>query len=155
MRFEDLRRLPALAAQPLPEALQAVAFLMSAGLAHPAPAAAPAPAAIASCRALNAAIGAQNARGWTMSTLAAPALGSGVRVDLPETMTLAEQLAGNDNTEVIAERLLGHLARSGRSVVKAGVAVTDEAAARAEMIATVSRLLSERSAVWRNLGMCG
>jgi SAM-dependent methyltransferase len=153
MPFEELRRLPALAVQPLPEALQALAFLMSAGLAHPVPSATPSAAAIAASKALNAAIGGQNARGWAMSTLAAPAIGTGLRVDVPETMTLAERLAGQDGAEAIAERLVFHLARSGRSVVKSGAPITDPDAARAEMVATVSRMLAERGDVWRRLGM--
>jgi SAM-dependent methyltransferase len=152
MSFRDLTLLPGLARQPLAEALQAFIFLVAGGVAHPAPAPAPDPAAVAAARALNAAIARHNAMGGEISALAAPAIASGFRADMPETATVAALLEGVASADAIAGSIVAHLERAGRQVVKDGKAIQDRAAAVAEMTATVNRLLAERAPLWKRLG---
>lgn len=153
MSFRDLTALPALARQPLAESLQALVFMVAGGVAHPAPGPVPDPAAVAACRALNVAIARHNAQGGSISALAAPAIGSGYRADMSETIAVAEILGGNSSAEAIADRIVSHLERAGRQVVKDGKAIQDPAEARREMAATVARLMTERSPVWKRLGV--
>lgn len=153
MSVLELRQTPVLAQQPLSETLQAVAFLMTGGLAHPAVAPTLDPAAAASARALNGAIGAANALGSALSVLASPVTGSGVGVDFAETLVLPELMAGRASPDSLVDHILGRLAYTGRSVVKEGKPVTDPAIARTEMAATVNRLLTERDALWKRLGL--
>jgi SAM-dependent methyltransferase len=153
MSFRELTALPTLARQPLAESLQAFVFLVAGGIAHPAPGPAPDPAAVAGAKALNLAIARHNAQGGAISALAAPSIGSGYRADMPETIAVAEILGGNASAEGIADRIVSHLERGGRQVVKDGKAIQDPAEARREMAATVSRLMSDRAPIWRRLGI--
>jgi SAM-dependent methyltransferase len=153
MSIRELRATEALEKQPLSETLQAAAFMMTGGLAHPVVRTAPDPAAAASTRALNAAIGALNAQGGSLSVLASPVTGSGVQVDFAETLILPELAAGRGEPAALVEHILAHLAATGRSVVKDGQPVADTTAARTEMTATVNRLLGERMALWKRLGL--
>jgi len=153
MSMRELRQTPALVQQPLSETLQAAAFMMTGGLAHPVTRTTPDPAAVASTRALNTAIGALNALGGSLSVLASPVTGSGVSVDFAETMILPELMAGRTDPGGIVEHILARLTATGRSVVKDGKPVTDAATARTEMAGTVNRLLSERMGLWKRLGL--
>ncbi len=152
MSIRELRNTPVLAQQPLSETLQAAAFLMAGGLAHPAMAA-PDPGAAAASRALNTAIGAYNGLGGALGVLASPVTGSGVGVDFAETLMLPELLDGRSDPAALVEHILGRLTFTGRSVVREGKPVTDPAIARTEMTATVNRLLADRIGLWRRLGL--
>jgi hypothetical protein len=153
MSVLELRQTKVLAQQPLSETLQAVAFLMTGGLAHPALGPTPDPAAVASSRALNAALAAANALGASHTVLASPVTGSGIGADFAETLMLPEIMAGRTNPEALVDHILGRLSFTGRSVVKEGKPITDQAAARAEMATTVNRLLTEREGLWKRLGL--
>ncbi len=153
MSVRELRQTPVLSQQPLSETLQAAAFLMAGGLAHPVVKPVPDPAAVASARALNAVIGAVNASGGALGVLASPVTGSGFSVDFVETVMLPEVLAGRSETQHLVDHILGRLAATGRSVVREGKPVTDPAAARTEITGTVNRLLGERMALYRRLGV--
>ena len=156
MSIRELRQTPALVTQPLSEALQAAAFMMTGGLAHPVigtadgPAAAPDPAP---ARALNAAIARANVMGGTMTVMASPVIGTGVGVDFAETLMLPEIQAGRSDPAALVEHVLSRLQQTGRSVLKDGKPVTDAAVARTEMTATVNRLLAERMGLWTRLGL--
>ena len=153
MSLLELRQTKALSAQPLSETLQAVAFLMTGGLAHPTVAPTADPAACASARALNGAIAAANASGASHAVLASPVTGSGVSVDFAEILMLPEIMAGRAGADSLVDHILARLAFTGRSVVKDGKPVTDPAAARTEMAATVGRLLADREGLWKRLGL--
>lgn len=153
MTLLELRQTKALAPQPLSETLQAVAFLMTGGLAHPTIGPAADPAAVATARALNGAIAAANASGAAHVVLASPLTGSGIAADFAETLILPEIMAGRGNPEALVDYIIGRLSYTGRSVVKDGKPVTDQAAARTEMAATVNRLLAEREGLWKRLGL--
>ena len=152
MSIRELRNTPVLAQQPLSETLQAAAFMMTGGLAHPAKAT-PDPAAAAASRALNAAIADYNGLGGALGVLASPVIASGVGVDFVETLMLSELQAGRGDPDALAEHILDRLTFTGRSVVREGKPVTDMAIARTEMTATVNRLLAERMGLWRRLGL--
>jgi hypothetical protein len=107
MSVLELRQTKVLAQQPLSETLQAVAFLMTGGLAHPALGPTPDPAAVASSRALNAALAAANALGASHTVLASPVTGSGIGADFAETLMLPEIMAGRTNPEALVDHILG------------------------------------------------
>jgi SAM-dependent methyltransferase len=153
MSLLELRQTKALSQQPLSETLQAVAFLMTGGLAHPTIGPVADPAAIASARALNAAIASANASGAAHVVLASPVLGSGVAADFAETLILPEIMAGRATPGALVDLIISRLSYTGRSVVKDGKPVTDQAAARTEMAATVTRLLADREGLWKRLGL--
>jgi SAM-dependent methyltransferase len=153
MTLAELRQTKALSPQPLSETLQAVAFLMTGGLAHPTLGPAADPAAVATARALNGAIAAANAAGAANVVLASPLTGSGVPADFAETLILPEIMAGRGSAEALVDYIIGRLAHTGRSVVKDGKPVTDQAAARTEMAATVTRLMADREGLWKRLGL--
>lgn len=153
MSLLELRQTKVLAQQPLSETLQAVAFLMTGGLAHPTLGPVADPAAVATARALNGAIAAANASGAAHVVLASPLTGSGIAADFAETLILPEIMAGRANPEALVDYILGRLSYTGRSVVKEGKPVTDPAAARTEMTATVNRLLTDRDGLWKRLGL--
>ena len=153
MSIRELRQTPVLAQQPLSETLQAAAFLMTGGLAHPAIGAAPSAAAVAATRALNAAISRFNGLGGALGVFSSPVIGSGVAVDFAETLMLSELLEGRSDPEALVSHILEKLVFTGRSVVKDGKPVADQAVARTEMTATVNRLLAERMGLWRRLGL--
>ncbi len=153
MSLLELRQTKALAQQPLSETLQAVAFLMTGGLAHPTIGPVADPAAIASSRALNSAIAAANASGAAHVVLASPVMGSGVAADFAETLILSEIVAGRSTPKQLVEHIIDRLTYTGRSVVKDGKPITDQAAARTEMAGTVTRLLADREGLWKRLGL--
>jgi len=153
MSLRELRETPVLAQQPLSETLQAAAFLMTGGLAHPALPTPPDAGAVAAARALNAAIGAHNALGGSIPVLASPVAATGVGVDFAESLLLPELLAGRSDVAGLVDHILGRLAFTGRSVVRDGKPISDPAQARAEMTTTVNRLLSERMGLYRRLGL--
>lgn len=153
MTIAELRQTPVLSKQPLSETLQAAAFMMTGNLAHPVVQAAPDPAAVAACRALNAAIGAYNAAGGTISVLASPVTGSGFTADWVETVILPELAAGRMEEGALVDHVLACLAATGRQVVREGKPVTDPALARTEMTGTVGRILADRMALYRRLGV--
>jgi len=153
MSVRELRQTPVLAQQPLSETLQAAAFLIAGGLAHPVAKPAADAAAVAAARALNMAIGSYNASGGAMGVLASPLTGSGFSVDFVETVMLPELLAGRTEVMPLVEHVLARLAATGRSVVREGKPVNDQAEARTELTATVTRLLGERMALYRRLGV--
>ena len=153
LSLRDLRQTPALVQQPLSETLQAAAFLMTGGLAHPVVQPQPNPAAIASSQALNAAIARFNALGGALSVLASPVSGTGVGVDFTETLLLPELAAGRSEPAALVDFILAKLTFTGRSVVRDGKPVTDPAVARTEMTATVNKLLAERMGLYRRLGL--
>lgn len=153
MSVRELRQTVVLAQQPLSETLQATAFMMTGGLAHPSPGPTTNPDALAATQALNTAIAALNGQGAALSVLASPVTGSGVAVDFVETLILPELLAGRSDPAALVELILGRLAYTNRSVVRDGKPVSDAAVARSEMTNTVDRLLAERGPLWRRLGL--
>ena len=152
MTLRELRQFPTLAQQPLSESLQAAAFMVTGGLAHPVVAAEPSAAAVASVRGFNAAIAAYNASGGALAVLASPVTGAGFNADFVETVILPELLAGTTDVAALVERVLAHLAATGRNVVREGKPVTDAAVARTEMTGTVTRILADRAPLYRRLG---
>lgn len=155
MTIRELRQTPSLARQPLSESLQAAAFMMAGGLAHPVPREVADPAAVAACQAMNAQIAAYNSNGGALGVLAAPLTGSGFSADYVETVMLPELIAGQDVADVLVDKVLAKLAATGRSVVREGKPVTDPALARTDMTATVNRLLTDRRPLYRRLGVMG
>lgn len=152
MSIRELRQAPALASQPLSETLQAAAFMMTGGLAHPVIGPSDGPGQV-TAQALNAAIARTNALGGTMTVLASPVAGTGIGVDFAETLILPELQAGRSDPAALVEHVLSRLSQTGRSVLKDGKPVTDPAIARTEMTATVTRLLADRAGLWKRLGL--
>lgn len=153
MSIRDLRQTAVLAQQPLSETLQAAAFMMTGGLAHPVVAPQTAPAATAATQALNTAIAGFNALGGALPVLASPVAGTAVTADFVETLMLPELLAGRAEPAALVEMVLARLAYTNRSVVREGKPVTDANEARTEMTATVNRLLADRMGLYRRLGL--
>ncbi len=153
MTLRELRQFPTMAQQPLSESLQAAAFLVSGALAHPVAAAQPSAAAIASVRGFNTAVAGYNAAGGALAVLASPVTGAGFNADFVETVILPALLAGTTEVSALVDRVLVHLAATGRSVVREGKPVTDPAQARTEMTGTITRILADRVPIYRRLGV--
>ncbi|HTN12614.1 MAG TPA: class I SAM-dependent methyltransferase [Acetobacteraceae bacterium] len=154
LSMRELRAMPHMQGQAMSEALQVVAFLTAAGIAHPAFAGALDGAALDACGRLNRQIGLENMRGGVTNFLAAPRLGSGLNIDPVETLLLTE-LAAPEPPDIgaLTGRVLAVLAKTGRSVMRDGAVQSDPAAARITMMETVTRIVNDRVPVLRRLGI--
>ncbi len=152
--MRELRAMPHMQGQSLSEALQVVTFLTAGGFAHPSVAGPLDDTTLAATLRLNKQIALRNMRGGVMSFLAAPRVGSGLHIDPVETLLLEELAApAPHDIGALTGRVLAILAKTGRSVVRDGVAQSDPAAARASMMETVTRIVNERVPVLRRLGI--
>ncbi len=150
----EIRGSPAFANRPLPDLLQAVTLLVSAGFLHPAPPPEVATAAQGCTDRLNAAIGAMNAHGFDIGWLASPAIGAALKVDLMETLMVHESVgAQRMEIEGLTDRVLATLGRMGRSVRQGGEVVTDPAQARAALRAELTRTVDDRWPILAHLGV--
>ena len=152
--MRELRAMPHMRDQPMAEALQVVAFLTAGGLAHPSSAGPVAADAMAATGRLNRQLSLGNIRGGATQFLAAPRLHSGLNIDPVEALIL-EELAGPEPHDIgaLTGRMLAILAKTGRSVVRDKVVQTEPGAARASMMETVTRIVTQRVPVFRRLGI--
>jgi type II secretory pathway pseudopilin PulG len=135
LAFGEARRMPALAQQPVSEALQAFALLTAGGYAHPCLPGGESAAAVAAGRGFNRAIARMNADGASAELLVAPAIGSAIQSDLIETLLLGALLDGcAPEPAALAERVVAALARVGRRIHRDGNPVEDPDALAAMLL---------------------
>ena len=151
MTVAEARALPRFRAAPLSDLLQAFALLVSGGHAHPVLAA---PTHGAAARRFNAAVIRLNALGGDIPWLASPLAGTALPADVMETLIAGALLDGaGADVPALVEAVFGRLRGSGRSVQRDGKAVSDEAAARALVGASVAAMLGRRGDPFRRLGI--
>jgi SAM-dependent methyltransferase len=154
LSIRQARSLEPFASRPLVELLQAVSLLITGGYAHPVLQDGLSPAARQGAAALNRAVAALNADGGDMPRLVAPAIGSAMNVDLLETLTVGEILAGRPaEVESLSGAVLELLTRAGRSVQRDGKPVADPVAARSILAQALTGVVERRLPVLRALGV--
>lgn len=151
-RVEELVRLAARAGHPASAAeIVAMLLISNQALLVPFPEAEPAPAA----RRWAAALARRFAFGEATTTLALPSprLGSGLGAQAPELQVYAALVAGcAPEAGMVADWILGEVARRGESVLKDGAALPPDEARRC--IATVAAtVIEERLPLWRRLAI--
>jgi len=148
----QLAALPALKSQPQGAAVQAVSFLISSGQAHPVVAGADGRAA----KRLNALVTRRVMAGADYQYLASARLGSALTAGVLQMAALQEAGAAgatSPSAETLAPKIWAAMKRNGRTIVKEGQPMRDDAAAIAEIGSQVGRFLADTLPVWRRLGL--
>jgi SAM-dependent methyltransferase len=150
----QVRDLPAFAARPLVELMQAFTLLVAGGYAHPMLPDGGTAAGHEAGRRLNLAISQVNASAADLPRMAAPAIGSAIGADILETLLVGELLAGKPaDVGALATELVGLLGRSGRSVQRDSKPVSDQAETLRIVTEAVVGMLERRVPVLRRLGV--
>jgi SAM-dependent methyltransferase len=137
------------------EAADSVALLIGAGHAHPVMPPLVAREAAPAVARLNDAIIDAITRGGELEYLVSPVLGTAVEITAFEALTIGALQYGGDPGDLDALIATVHQAMrlGGRSVVRNGVAVTDEGEARAALRDVIAGVLENRVPLFRELGM--
>jgi len=133
-------------------AAQALAFLVSSGQAHPLVSSADPRAA----RRLNAVLARRTLNGADYSYIAAAHLGSALSVNLLQMLAVQEAMASGSAhpvADVIAPKVWAGLRRLGRSLVKDGKPIRDDAAGVEEVKQQIGGFISDTLPVWKRLGV--
>ena len=162
----QLRALPELRDRQPGEYVQAALLLLGGGYAHPAwPSGAPAagghdapfavrPAARDGARRLNLAIIDRLRAGIDLHRLAAPLLGSSMPTDVMEGLVIGQLLDNaSHDPEALIDGVTRDVLRSGRSLLRAGQPLRDQADARALVGETVRNVLARRLPLLRAAGV--
>ena len=161
-----MRALPELRDRQPGEYVQAALLLLGGGYAHPAwPSGAPAagghdapfavrPAARDGARRLNLAIIDRLRAGIDLHRLAAPLLGSSMPTDVMEGLVIGQLLDNaSHDPEALIDGVTRDVLRSGRSLLRAGQPLRDQADARALVGETVRNVLARRLPLLRAAGV--
>jgi len=138
-------------------AADAVAMLISAGHAHPVMPPLVAREAAVSVARLNDAIIDAITRGEELDYLVSPILGAAIRTNPLEALTIGALLHGRaaDDLDGLAESVMLAMRRGGRSVTRAGAAIDDPAEASELPREIIARIVEQRVALFRELGVLG
>jgi hypothetical protein len=136
-------------------AADAIAMLIASGQAHPVMPQAVAQEAVAPVGRLNDAIIDAIARGEDLPHLVSPVLGSAVATNPFEALTIGALRAGEkpENLAGLTETVRMAMRRGGRTVVRDGAPVADEAQATAILREAVTRIVEHRVPLFRALGI--
>jgi hypothetical protein len=132
--------------------VQALSFLIGSGQVNPLIPGADARAA----RKLNAVIARRALQGADYTFLAAAKLGSALNANMLQLAAVHEAMASGSaqpNVDALAPKLWAALRRVGRSLVKDGKPITDDAAGVAEVANQIRSFVTETLPVWRRLGV--
>jgi len=148
----QLLALPAFKGQQPGGVVQALALLIGSGQAHPMiPGADARPA-----RRLNALIARRVMNGGDYTFLAAARLGSALGANMLHMAALQEVMASGSaspSAEALAPKIWAAMRRVGRSILKEGQPVKDDAEGIAEVGNQIRPFLTDTLPVWRKLGL--
>jgi SAM-dependent methyltransferase len=109
----------------------------------------------ASARRLNEVLIAENRRGGDHGALVAPRIGSAVRSEYVEMLTLGAIWRGEgSSTDSLADVVVADLEMQGRRVVRDGSPVEDAAEARSIIEQRVASTLEKRAGIFAQLAIC-
>jgi len=147
----ELMALPAVKGQQTASVVQAIAFLVSSGQAHPVVA----DTDTRPARRLNAAIARRAMHGAEYVHVAAPRLGSALGANLLQMAALQEAVASGSahpSAEAMAPKIWATMKRAGRSILKEGKPVPDDAAGIEEVGNQIRAFVTDMLPVLRRLG---
>jgi hypothetical protein len=148
----QIAALPAFKAQGPGGAAQTLAFLVGSGQAHPFVPGAETRAA----RRLNAVLARRTLNGADYTFVAAARLGSALNANMLQMVALQEAMASgaaNPGVDMVAPKVWAGLRRLGRSLVKDGQPIRDDAAGIEEVKQQIGHFVAETLPVWRRLGV--
>ncbi len=152
MTLSQLIGHPTLKGQQPAAVTQALSFLVGSGQVHPMIPGADARAA----RRFNALIARRVMNGADYTFLSAAGLGTAVAANMLQIAALQEAMASNGaslSAEMVAPKIWAALKRAGRSIVKEGQSIVDDAAAIDEIGSQIRPFLTNTLPVWRKLGV--
>jgi SAM-dependent methyltransferase len=152
--FGELRALPELRGRAAGEFVQAALLLMGGGYAHPSwPTGILQPTRESAAR-LNTAIIARLRLGVDQQRLAAPVTGSSVTVGVLEGLAIGQLMDGSaHDPEALIDAVYGDTIRSGRTLLRDGQPLPDEAEARALIGRAVRETLADKLPSLRRCGI--